>query len=318
MSGDLFHWTVFGVLVVAALIFDLGVMGRKRVTMSQKTALHQSLFWIGLGIAFGTWTYLDLGPEKGAQWFTGYMLEKALSVDNLFVFILVFGYFKLDVYQQHRVLFWGIMGAIIMRGIFIAGGTILINEFHWLIYVMGAFLVYSGYKLAFMSGGDDEDRDLSKNKIFIFLKKYLPMTEEFHGKKFMVRIPEGGIRFTPLFMVLLMIEFTDVVFAVDSVPAIFGITTDPYIVYTSNIFAILGLRALFFLLKDLLDRIMYLNTALAFILAFIGCKMLVSGFYKVDVMVSLGIVGGALGLATILSLRRLRREKREAEQRGEQ
>lgn len=309
MSGDLLHWGGFILFVIIALIVDLG-MSRKRAVMSQKSALYQSIFWVGLGIAFGGWIYYDLGPVKGGEWFTGYILEKALSVDNLFVFILVFSYFNVTPKQQQRVLFWGILGAIIMRGIFIAGGSILINQFHWLLYIMGAFLVYSGYKLAF-ADEDEEEGDLSENKMIITLKKYLPMTNDFVGDKFMVRVPEGGLRFTPLFLVLLVIEFSDVIFAVDSVPAIFGVTTDPYIVYTSNIFAILGLRALFFLLRDALTKIHYLNKALAFVLAFIGFKMLVSHWVHVPTSLSLGIVFGTLGLAAFLSFEKNRRAAKE-------
>jgi tellurite resistance protein TerC len=308
MSGDTLHWVGFIIFVIVALFIDLGLSKKKNATLNHKSALKQSIFWVGLGVAFGAWIYHDLGAAQGEAWFTGYLLEKALSVDNLFVFILVFSYFKVTPAQQQRVLLWGILGAIVLRGIFIAGGTILIEQFHWILYVMGVFLIYSGFKLAFMNE-EEEEGDLSDNKIVTTIQKYLPMTSEFVGDKFMVKVPEtGAIRFTPLFMVLLVIEFSDVVFAVDSVPAIFGVTTDPYIVYTSNIFAILGLRALFFLLQDALSKIHYLNTALSFVLCFIGFKMLVEPWYHFSTSHSLGIVFGALGLATFLSYQKNRRE----------
>ncbi len=310
MSGDMLHWVGFIVFVIIALFIDLGLSKKQSVTLNHKSALRQSIFWVGLGIGFGAWIYSSLGEAQGEAWFTGYMLEKALSIDNLFVFILVFSYFKVTPKQQQRVLLWGILGAIILRGIFIAGGTVLINQFHWLLYVMGAFLVYSGYKLAFMNE-EEEEGDLSDNKLVKIIQKYLPMTGEFVGDKFMIKLPVGGIRFTPLFMVLLVIEFSDVIFAVDSVPAIFGVTTDPYIVYTSNIFAILGLRALFFLLQDALSKIHYLNTALAFVLCFIGVKMLIEPWYHFSTSASLGIVFGALGLATVMSYQKNRHAARE-------
>ena len=306
------HWAIFFAFVIIALAADL-LMAKvsRNKGIQARSALKQSIFWVGLGVVFGIGVTYFLGPDQGKAWFTGFVLEKALSVDNLFVFILIFGYFKVPVAHQQRVLFWGIIGAVIMRGIFIAGGVVLIEQFHWVLYVMGAFLLFSGIKLA-MVNEDDEPADLNESKMVQFLQRTLPFTSEYNGDRFTTKLPEGGFRFTPLFLVLLIIEFSDVVFAVDSVPAIFGITRDPFIVYTSNIFAILGLRALFFLLADALERIHFLNYALAFILSFIGVKLLIESWIHIPASVSLSVVFGSLGLAALLSSIKNKRDAKKA------
>jgi len=303
------HWVIFFAFVTIALAADL-LMAKasKNKGIQARSALKQSIFWVGLGIVFGLGVTYFMGADLGQAWFTGFVLEKALSVDNLFVFIRVFNYFKVPVPHQQRVLLWGIIGAVILRGIFIAGGVVLIEQFHWVLYLMGAFLLYSGVKLGLINE-DDEPADLNDSKLIQFLQKHLPFTAEYNEDRFTTKSNEGKTLFTPLFLVLLVIEFSDVVFAVDSVPAIFGVTLNPFIIYTSNIFAILGLRALFFLLSDALERIHFLNYALAFVLSFIGVKLLLGMVdMHISTGISLGIVFGALGSATLCSFVKNKRD----------
>lgn len=302
------HWILFFSFVVVAIAVDLLLAKvSKNKGVQARSALKQSIFWVGLGVVFGLGVTFTLGAESGQAWFTGFVLEKALSVDNLFVFILIFNYFKVPVAHQQRVLLWGIIGAVIMRGIFIAGGVALIEQFEWVLYLMGAFLLYSGIKLA-THDEEDEPKELSESPLVQFLQKRLPFTSEYNGDRFTVRLSDGSKRLTPLFLVLLIIEFSDVVFAVDSVPAIFGVTREPFLIYTSNIFAILGLRALFFLLADALQRIHFLNYALSFILSFIGVKLLIESFVHIPASISLTVVFGSLGLATVCSCIKNKRE----------
>ena len=238
------------------------------------------------------------GEQAALEFFTGYVIEKSLSVDNIFVFLVIFSYFKIPAQSQHRVLFWGILGALIMRAIFIAAGVTLLEKFHWLIYVFGAFLVLTGIKMAVSHG---KEMDLEKNPALKFLRKIVPVTNVLHGEKFFTK--ENGKRVaTPLFAALLIVEFTDVIFAVDSIPAILAITKDPFIVYTSNIFAILGLRSLYFALAGILHYFRFLHYGLAVVLAFVGTKMLISEVYKIPIIASLGVIATVILASVILSI----------------
>jgi tellurite resistance protein TerC len=299
-------WIGFIAFVLAMLALDLGVFHRKAHRVSMREALLWSLVWIGLALVFNLGVYLWFGSERALEFLTGYLIEKALSVDNLFVFLVLFSYFAVPAPLQHRVLVFGILGALVMRAAFIAAGAALLENFHWIIYVFGAFLVFTGIKLLAHRESEVEPDRILVLRIFRRLVRSVP---DYRGGKFLVR--ESGLWFaTPLLAVLVAIEATDIVFAVDSIPAIFAITTDPFIVFTSNIFAILGLRALYFLLAGMLGKFRYLKVGLGLVLAFVGAKMLLSGLFKVPVALSLGIVGGLLALSIVASLlipeRRLR------------
>jgi tellurite resistance protein TerC len=259
--------------------------------------------WISLALIFNVAIYFWQGQTAAMEFLTGYLIEKALSVDNLFVFALIFAIFAVPGKFQHRVLFWGVLGALIMRGIFIGAGAALLERFHWLIYVMGAFLVFTGIKLAVQK---ETAVHPERNPLVRLFSKIMPVTSNYHGESFFVRM--GGVLVaTPLFLVLLVVESTDVVFAVDSIPAIFAVTQDPFLVYTSNVFAILGLRSLYFLLAGALDKFHYLKPALAVILSFVGVKMLISSVFKIPVAASLGVIAGLLVVAVVASLIRAKR-----------
>lgn len=287
---------IFTVVVILLLILDLLVFQRKDQAVNVKTALLWSAFWISLSLAFNVLVYAMYDREQALNFFTGYLIEKALSVDNLFVFLVIFKYFRVSGHYQHKVLFWGILGALIMRAIFIAAGVTLINQFHFIIYVFGAFLIYTGIR---MFSHDEEEVDPSRNLILRIFRKFFRVTDQFRDGSFFVR-EKNMLYATPLFVVLLVVESTDVIFALDSIPAILAITTDPFIVYSSNICAILGLRALYFALAGIIDAFRYLNYGLSAILIFVGFKMLISDFYKIDVTVALVVVGGLL-LTSILA-----------------
>lgn len=288
-------WVVFGVVIALLLVLDLKVFHRKTHCINVKEALLLSAFWIALALLFNIFVYFGLGREPALEFLTGYLLEKSLSVDNLFVFLLIFSYFKVPQLYQHKILFWGIIGALVMRFIFIFAGIALIEKFHWLIYVFGAFLVLIGIK---MSIKEDKEMDPEKNIVLRVFKRFFPVTHEYDGEKFFTKI-KGQYLATPLFIVLLVVETTDIVFAVDSIPAIFAVTLDPFIVFTSNIFAILGLRALYFALSGVMEKFKYLVYGLSFILVFIGIKMLISSVYKVPIAVTLATIIVVL-LVTIL------------------
>lgn len=300
-------WIVFLVVIAGLLALDLGVLNRKPHEIKLKEALWTSLLWIGVSLAFNVLVFFTLGAQSGLEFFAGYIVEKALSVDNLFVFIVIFGFFGVLPKYQHRVLFWGILGAIVLRGLLILLGAALVERFEWIIYLFGLFLIYTAFRLATR---DEAAVDPDKNVVVKLFRRFFPVTPNFDGAKFFTRI-DGKLLATVLFIVLLVIETADIVFAFDSIPAIFAITTDPFIVFTSNIFAILGLRALYFLLADLLDSFRYLKPALAFILGFVGVKMLVQavGIY-VPILVSLGVIAAALALAIAASIYVSRRETR--------
>jgi tellurite resistance protein TerC len=288
-------------MVPVALGLDLGVFQREAHKVKVKEALLWCAVWISLALLFGLAIYLMLGSGKAVNFFTGYLVEESLSVDNLFVFLLIFTYFAVPDRYQHRVLFWGIVGAVVMRGIFIATGITLLENLQWVIYIFGAFLVYTGIRLAIQK---EQEVKPENNPVLKLFRRFVPVTKRYHGQKFFAR-GRGRRLATPLLMVLIVIETTDIVFAVDSVPAVLAITRDPFIVYTSNIFAILGLRALYFALASVIQRLRYLNYGLAVILAFLGVKMIISSSYfnvEIPQLVSLGVVIGILVISAIASL----------------
>ncbi|HWO58292.1 MAG TPA: TerC family protein [bacterium] len=290
-------WIGFLSLILALLLFDLLWFHRKPHTIGPKEALGWVCFWVALAVAFNGFVYLDLGTTKALEFSTGYLVELALSLDNVFVFIVIFRYFKVPTQYQHRVLFYGILGAIILRGVFILVGAALLNRFHWLLYVFGAFLVITAIKLLLQK---DEGVHPEHNPVLKWLRKAIPISRDYHGQKFFIR-HTAGLMATPLLAVLVLIESTDVVFALDSIPAIFGITKDPFIIYTSNIFAILGLRSLYMLLAGIMDKFFYLKYGLGAVLLFIGVKMLISGWVHIPIALSLGVVAALLGGSIVIS-----------------
>lgn len=291
-------WGAFLLLVLVLLALDLGVFHRTPHAISAKESLLWTIFWIVLGLAFGGFVFAYLGKEKGIEYLTGYVIEKSLSVDNLFVIALVFTTFAVPKIYQHRILFWGILGAIVMRGILILVGVQLIARFHWIMYVFGAFLLFTGGKMLLGKGKEPHPE---QSYLFRIFRRFVPMTSRFDGHHFFT-IENGKRVATPLLAALVVVEAMDLVFAVDSIPAIFAVTLDPFIVFTSNVFAILGLRSLYFLLANALDRFQYLDTGLALILMYVGIKMLVAGFFPIPSLVSLAVVIGILAVAIGVSL----------------
>jgi TerC family integral membrane protein len=296
-SGRIFIWIGFNLFVLALLAIDLGVFHRKAHSVSIKEATAWSIVWVSLAMIFNLGIYFTWGEEKALEFFTGYVIEKSLSVDNLFVFLMIFQYFSTPAEYQHRVLFWGILGALILRAIFIAAGSALLTQFHWMIYVFGAFLVFTGIKM-FLQG--DEKLEPNRNPVVRLFERWVPMTREYHGQRFMIRT-NGQTRATLLLLVLIVIETTDVIFAVDSIPAIFAVTQDSFIVYTSNVFAILGLRALYFMLAGVMQMFVYLKFGLSLVLCFVGAKMLLSEIYKIPIGASLAVIGTVLLLSIVAS-----------------
>ena len=291
-------WLVFNLFVIIAIVLDLKVFHRTAHKISVKEAGIWSVVWVALSLVFCGGIFHYFGRQPALEFFTGYLIEKALSVDNLFLFLVIFRAFTVDEKIQHRVLEWGILGALIMRAIMIAAGAALVERFSWIMYLFGAFLLYAGIHMLFMQKAEQHPEN---NPLFRFASRHLRVTKDYHGQNFFVR--QGKQLFaTPLFLVLLVVEITDVTLAVDSIPAIFGITRDPFIVYTSNVFAILGLRALFFLLAGVLDRLRFLDEGLAFVLLFIGGKMIAENWIHIPVHYSLGIVAGILLIAVLASL----------------
>ncbi|OIO18449.1 MAG: tellurium resistance protein TerC [Candidatus Magasanikbacteria bacterium CG1_02_32_51] len=291
---------LFAFIVVGFLVVDLGFLNRKSHKVEFKPALYQSLFWVTISLIFGFLILVFLSRDLAAEFLSAYITEKMLSVDNLFVMMLIFSFFKLEEKYHHKVLFWGIMGAVIFRGIFIGAGSYIVNQFHWVLYIFGLVLLYTGIKL--LNEKKEEHMDFNKNKIIKFAKKYLPFTDNHHNGKFFYK-EHGKFVFTSLFLIMLLIEATDIVFAVDSIPAVFAISQNPFIVFTSNIFAIMGLRALFFLIENILHRFHHLQKGLAFILLFIGAKML-SGIFGLHIssLISFAIIITALLTSIILSI----------------
>lgn len=296
--GSPLLWGSFIALIVLLLALDLGILHRKPHAVGIQEALIWSLLWVGLALAFNVGVYFWFGQQKALEFLTGYLIEKALSVDNIFVFLVIFSYFSVPARFQHRVLFWGVLGAIILRMVFILAGAALLYHFHWIIYVFGGFLIVTGIKILVHRG---EELHPERNPLLRLFQHFVPAVSEYHGARFFVRI--NGRRYaTPLLLVLLTVEATDVVFAIDSIPAIFAITPDPFIVFTSNIFAILGLRSLFFLLAGVMDRFRYLKVGLGLVLAFVGVKMVISEWYAIPIHVSLGTVCAILGASVAASL----------------
>ena len=294
MSGA-WPWIIFNAFVLLMLAIDLGVFHRQSKKVSFKEAITWSAVWVTLALIFNGWIYYSMGEKPAVEFLTGYLVEKSLSVDNIFVFVLLFSFFNVPEEYQHRVLFWGVIGALIMRAIFIVVGAVLIAKFHWIIYLFGVFLVFTGYKMFKKSASDMHPEE---NPLVRWFIKKGKVTNEYHGKEFFVNI-NGKHLATPLFLCLLSIEFTDLIFAVDSIPAIFAITKDPFIVYTSNVFAILGLRSLYFALEGIITKFPYLRYGLAIILIFIGCKMLLVDVYKIPIAVSLGFIALVITLSIV-------------------
>ena len=291
---------LFGFIVVGFLILDLGYFNRKAHKISLKSALIQSLFWIGISVAYGFFIFLYMGQETAAAFMSAYVTEKMLSVDNLFVILLIFDFFKLEEQFHHRVLFWGIMGAIIFRAVFILAGAFIISQFHWVLYIFGAILLYTGVKL--LKDKKEEHANFHDHAVLRFAKKFFAFSTNHHGGKFFVR-ENGKLHATVLFMIVLLVEATDIIFAVDSIPAAFSISQDPFIVFTSNIFAIMGLRALFFLIEGVMHKFHHLQKGLSFILIFIGAKMLIGLFgLHISSLVSFAIIMTALILSLVLSV----------------
>ncbi|HEX8505949.1 MAG TPA: TerC family protein [Hymenobacter sp.] len=299
MENTPLFWLVFNAFVIGLLLLDLLVFNRKAHEIKLREALGWSVFWVALSLCFNVVVYRTMGREAGLQWLTGYLVEKALSVDNLFVFLLIFNYFKVPGQYQHRILFWGVLGALVLRAVFILVGGALLAKFHFLIYLLGAFLVYTGIRMGLSAG--EPEIDPENNPVVRFLSRHLPITRQLDGGKFFIK--KDGLRFaTPLFVVLVMVETTDVVFAADSIPAILAITRDTFVVFTSNVFALLGLRAMYFALASMMRLFHYLHYGLSLILVFIGTKILLENVFPIPMPWALGVVGGLLLLSIVASV----------------
>jgi tellurite resistance protein TerC len=298
METSFNFWLEFNAAVLLLLALDLFVFHRKAHTVSAKEAALTTLFWVSLSLGFNLLVWRMQGQEAALQFLTGYLVEYSLSVDNIFVFILIFSYFRVPAEYQHRVLFWGILGALVMRGLMIWLGVSLVSAFHWMLYLFGAFLVFTGWKMLVGSGIEVEPEH---NPLLKLCRRWMPISRTYEGTKFFTRV-NGRRALTPLALVLVMVESTDLLFAVDSIPAIIAITTDPFIVYTSNVCAILGLRSLYFLLARVVPKFIYLKHGLALILGFIGIKMLIADFYKIPTPISLLIVAVTLVASVVISI----------------
>lgn len=298
----LIAWVLFNLLVLALLALDLGVFHRKAHAVKMKEALIWSGVWIALALTFSAFVFAWKGQTAGLEFLAGYLIEKSLSVDNIFVFVLLFGYFQIPDRFQHRVLFWGILGALIMRALFIAAGISLIERFHSAVYIFGALLVFTGVKMWFSK---ESKMSPERNRVLRFFKRVVPTTENIHDGQFIAR-ENGARRATPLLVVLTLIETTDVIFAADSIPAILAVTRDAFLVYTSNVFAILGLRSLYFALAGMMQKFVLLRYGLAVILGFVGLKMVLVDVYHVPIVASLGVIAVTLTVSILLSLRRSR------------
>jgi len=298
MGTSIYFWGGFLGFVLLMLALDLGVFHRKAHEVKVKEAAVWTVVWIVLAFLFAGAVYHFKGPGPAMEFAAGYLIEEALSVDNLFVFLVLFSYFKVPPAYQHRVLFWGILGALIMRATLILIGAALIARFHWVLYIFGGFLVFTAVKLAMQK---EAEGDPGSNPVVRTVRRFVPLTNDFSGSRFFVKI-DGKSLATPLFLVLVTVEFTDLVFALDSIPAIFSVTTDTFIVYTSNVFAILGLRSLYFALAGIMDMFHYLKVGLSAILGFVGTKMLIVDYYKIPIGISLAVVGGLLLLSIVASM----------------
>jgi len=308
-------WLSFLGIVVALLVLDLGILHRDQHEIEMRESLLLYSGYFSVGVLFGLWVWYELGSQSALEFYTGFLVEQSLSMDNVFVMAMIFGFFSIPRRYQHRVLFWGIIGVIVLRAIMIGLGTALVKEFDWILYIFGAFLLFTGVKMMFSR--EEQHPDLSQNPMLRFLRRHMRVTDELHAGHFFIRKrPEGASQHllyaTPLFLALVLIEVADLVFAVDSVPAVFAITQDPFIVYTSNIFAILGLRSLYFALAALMHRFVYLKYALALVLIFIGGKIFLHGFIgKIPALLSLGVTFGLLAGGVLLSLLKTRNRETE-------
>jgi len=301
MIEQVWLWVGFNVFVLVMLALDLGVFHRKAHVVTFRESIAWTVVWVVLALVFNGWVWHQYGSQKALQFFTGYLIEKSLSVDNVFVFALLFSYFAVPAVYQHKVLFWGILGALVMRAFMIAAGAALIAKFTWVVYLFGAFLILTGIKMVVKR---EEEIHPERNPVVRWFKRLMKVTPDYRRDKFFV-FENGRRHATPLFVVLLLVEVSDLIFAVDSIPAIFAVTTDPFIVYTSNVFAILGLRSLYFALAGVMDKFHYLKIGLGAVLAFVGVKMLLAHTsYKIDTLVSLGVVAGILAVSVVASLLR--------------
>jgi tellurite resistance protein TerC len=300
MSDQMWYWIGFNAFVLVMLALDLGVFHRNAHEVKMKEALITSAVWVALALAFNLGVYFWMGEKKALEFLTGYIIEKSLSVDNIFVFIMVFTYFHVPSLHQHKILFWGIIGALIMRAIFIFAGVALIEKFHWTIYIFGLFLIVTGIKMAFQK---DKKIEPEKNPVIRLFRRLFPVTDNYDGSNFLTKV-NGRTFATPMMIVLIVIETTDLIFAVDSIPAILAITDDPFIVYTSNVFAILGLRALYFALAGIMQLFHYLAYGLSSVLVFVGAKMMLVDFYKIPIQISLLVIVAILTLSVAASVMR--------------
>ena len=303
LSGNIWLWIGFNIFVLAMLALDLGVFHRKAHTVSITEASIWSIVWITLALTFNAGLYFFNRPEPALQFFTGYLIEKSLSVDNIFVFVLLFTYFAVPAAYQHRVLFWGVLGALLMRGIMIVLGAVLLDMFHWIIYLFGAFLIVTGVRMAFHQEAEVHPE---RNPLLKLVRLILPVTHDYEHDRFVVR-RAGQVLVTPLLLVLLAVETTDVIFALDSIPAIFAVTQNPFLVYTSNVFAILGLRSLYFVFANAMGRFSYLKFGLAVVLSFVGVKMVLADIFHIPTALSLGVIAVVLTVAIVTSIMRARR-----------
>jgi len=303
--NSLWGWIGFNVVVLAILALDLGVLHRRSAKVSLKEAAIWSGVWVALSLCFAFAVYRNMERESGLEFLTGYLIEYALSVDNIFVFVLIFSYFSVPEKYQHRVLFWGIIGALVLRGVMIVAGSALVTRFAWTLYIFGAFLVFTGLRMALQK--DEVTYNPERDPVLRLARKLIPVTPDYRGDKFFVRESDANGRnrysATPLFIVLLIVDTTDIIFATDSIPAIFAVTRDPFIVYTSNICAVLGLRALYFLLANVVDKFVYLKLGLSVVLIFIGAKMLLEYSVQIPSVAALGVVGVVLGTSIVASVK---------------
>jgi len=315
MSTPWWAWALFNAGVLLVLAVDLGVARRRHRGQTATEAARWVLLWVSLSIAFGLGMWLVRGRVRGLEFFTAYVIEYALSVDNLFVFLLVFQYFRVGPRQQHLLLFWGVLGAFVLRGTLILGGAALVHEFEWLLYLFGAFLLWTAFKL--VRGGEEEpETDPAQNPVLKLARRVLPVADQTPEDRFVVRSDTGKIQVTALFLVLLVVETTDLMFALDSIPAVLGVSRDPFVLYSSNVTAVLGLRSLFFVLSSLLAKLRYLKPALAVVLGFVGLKMILEEWIRVPVWLSLTTIVGVLVLAFLASWWRGRNEEASPEQDG--
>lgn len=299
METPLSFWIAFNVGILVLLLLDLFVFHRSAHEVNLRESLLWSIIWIALSVCFGALVWHWKGADRGLEFFSGYLIEYSLSVDNIFIFVLIFTHFKVPREYQHTVLFWGVLGALIMRGIMIGVGVVLVERFHWIMYLFGAFLVFTGLRMFFQK--EDDEAHLENMFIFRWVKKVLPLTSTYEGKHFTVRKNNRRF-FTPLAVVLIMVESTDLIFALDSIPAIFSVTRDPFIVYTSNVCAVLGLRSLYFLLASFMQKVIFLKAGLAVVLSFVGIKMLIADIYQIPTVISLSVIGAVLVTAIVTSI----------------